>query len=181
MRLSIVAVATALSASLCQAQASPSVDGRGKHFIAVDVGSNTLIGVGLRAGTRTDVMLEAGVRFFENGSAESRVVSVRPALKRYFGSTERSVAPYLLLGLRAEWNRLDFGGPSQTNNRELGGIAAVGVDWFPTQRVSVGGHIGMEALALRSERPDLLLGTNVVTEGHEIGTFSSGIRLRLFF
>lgn len=176
----VVGCASAFSASLCQAQASPSVEGRGKYSIGAEVGSNTLVGVGLRAGARTDIILEAGARVLDDGATQSRVVSVQPALKRYWGPTDGNVAPYFLLGLKAEWNRLEFGG-SRGNSRKLGGLAGVGVDWFPMQRVSVGGHIGVEALAVRSEAPFSFPGPASETTGHEIGTFSSGLRLRLFF
>ena len=167
----------ALSASLCQAQAAPSVDGRGKHFIVAEAGANTSVGIGVRAGARTDVILEAGGRVSDGNHS----ISLRPALKRYWGSTEGSVAPYLLLGLTAEWSRIELLSGSEATNRRLGGVAGIGLDWFPVQRVSVGGHIGVEALALRSEAPVLLPGTDPVTTGHEVGTISSGIRLRFFF
>lgn len=71
--------------------------------------SNTSIGFGLRAGARTDVMLELTGRVSEEGDTQTRLISLRPALKRYLGSTEGSVAPYLFLGLRADWSSQEFG------------------------------------------------------------------------
>jgi hypothetical protein len=178
--LFVAAWTATLTASDCEAQAAPSVDGRGKHFIVAETFSNTSIGFGLRAGDRTDVMLELAGRVFEDGGTRTRLVSLRPALKRYLGSTEGSVAPYLFLGLRADWSWRNFSDSPVQSSRALGGRAGVGVDWFPTQRVSIGGHVGAEAVALRSDGT-LLGGPDAVSTGHDVGTFSSGIRVRLFF
>lgn len=180
MRWFVLATVSVLTASLCQAQAAPSVEGRGKHFIVAEMFSNTSIGFGLRAGERTDVMLEVTGRVFEEGDTQTRLISLRPALKRYLGSIDGSVAPYLFLGLRAEWGWQEFGPSPERSSQILGGRAGVGVDWFPTQRVSLGGHMGVEAVALRSEGSPFV-GSDPIATGHEIGTFSSGVRLRLFF
>lgn len=179
-KLIMVCIATACSASLAQAQAAPSIDGRAKHSIVVDVGSSPAIGLGLRFGTRTDLMLEAGGRLSDSDGEGIRAVILRPAIKRYLGPTDGSIAPYLILGLKAEWTRSEFGPTTRTSQR-IGGTAGLGLDWFPHQRVSVGGHAGVELLAVRSESPGVLIGPNPASTGYEIGTFSSGIRLRLFF
>jgi hypothetical protein len=177
----VVGCATVFGASLCQAQASPSVEGRGKHSIAVQAGANTLVGLGVRTGTRTDVILEVGGRVSDGDGVNGHTIVVGPSLKRYWGSLDGSVAPYLLLGLRAEWSEFALGSGTPSTSRRIGGVAGLGLDWFPTQRVSVGGHLGVEALAVRSEGPTFVPGADPVSTGHEIGTFSSGVRLRLFF
>lgn len=175
-----VGCASAFSASICQAQASPSVAGRAKHFIVAEMGANTTIGVGIRTGDRTDLVLQAGGSVSDESGTTLHSVSLRPALVRYWGSTESSVAPYLLLGLKAEWSELDLGG-SPRSDRRIGAVAGIGMEWFPTQRVSLGGNIGVEALSVRTEGPVLLPGSDPVSTGYRIGTVSSGIRLRLFF
>jgi hypothetical protein len=176
----VVGSVSPFSASLAQAQAAPSIDGRAKHSIVVDVGSSTAIGLGLRVGTRTDLMLEAGARLSDSDADGIRALVLRPAIKRYLGPTDGSIAPYLLLGLKAEWTRSEFG-PTTLTSQRIGGTAGVGLDWFPHQRVSVGGHAGVELLAVRSDSPSLLIGPNTESTGHDISTFSSGLRLRLFF
>jgi hypothetical protein len=165
---------------MAQAQASPSVDGRAKHSIVTEVGASTLIGVGLRVGTRTDLILEGGGRLSDGDGPDTRVFVLRPAIKRYLGSTAGSVAPYLLFGLKAEWTRSELG-VSTLTTQDIGGTAGLGLEWFPTQRVSVGGNVGVELLAVRRESPSLLIGPDPVSTGYEIGTASSGIRIRLFF
>ena len=169
-----------VAAPMAQAQASPSVDGRAKRSIVTGVGSSTLIGVGLRVGTRTDLILEGGGRLSDTDGTGARVFVLRPAIKRYLGATEGSVAPYLLVGVKAEWTRSDFGG-SPITSQEIGGTVGLGLEWFPTQRVSVGGNVGVELLAVRRESSTSLGGTDPVSTGFEIGTASSGIRIRLFF
>lgn len=176
----VVALGCALTATLAQAQADPSVGARAKHFIVLDVGSNTALGVGLRAGERTDVLLEGSVRLLDDGATSVRTVFLRPAIERYWGPTESSVAPYLLLGLKAEWVRFEGGLALASSLRRLGGMAGVGLDWFPIQRVSLGGHIGVEALAVRQDGSAFPPASDVTT-GHDVGTFASGVRFRLFF
>jgi hypothetical protein len=177
----VVASVSALSASIGQAQSTPSVGGRGKHSISVQAGANTLVGLGVRTGTRTDVILEVGGRVSDGEGVNGHTIVVGPSLKRYWGSLDGSVAPYLLLGLRGEWSEFALGSGTPSTDRRIGGVVGLGLDWFPTQRVSVGGHLGVEALAVRSEGPTLVPGADPVSTGHEIGTFSSGVRLRLFF
>lgn len=180
-RVVVVAVGCALTATLAQTQADASVGARAKHFIVLDVGSNTALGVGLRAGERTDVLLEGSGRYEDDGVTLVRTASLRPAIRRYWGPIDRSVAPYLLLGLKAEWIRFESGLNIRHVTRRLGGMAGLGVDWFPAQRVSVGGHIGVEALAVRREGPVFQPPRGEVFTGQDIGTFASGVRFRLFF
>lgn len=180
-RFVVTVLAFAFSSSLCRAQAEPSVGERPQHFIIVEVGPTTSLGLGLRASPRTDVSLEGGVRVSDEGDNSSRVFSVRPAVKWYLGSTEGSVAPYPTVGASAEWSRVEFGGGTSGDLRRLGGIVGIGLDWFPTQRVSLGGHIGVEAMAIRREGPNFPPAPAEVITGHDIGTRSSGMRLRMFF
>ncbi len=180
-RLALAAVACIVFPAVCRGQVEPSVSARGPQFIVLEVGSSTSLGLGLRVGARTDLVLEGGVRILDDGDTYTRGVFVRPAVKRYWGSTDERLAPYLTLGLRADWSRLRSSGALRANNRRLGGLIGVGLDWFPVQRVSVGGHIGLEVLAVRSEGPTGFPPTSEVSEGHEVGTYSSGVRVRLSF
>jgi len=173
-------LASLVAAPMAQAQATPSVDGRADRSIVTEVGSSLLIGVGLRVGTRTDLILDGGGRLSDIDGTGTRFFVMRPALKRYLGATDGSVAPYLLVGMKAEWTKSDFGGSSLATQR-IGGTAGLGLEWFPTQRVSVGGNIGVELLALRRESSAPLGGPDPVATGSEIGTASSGIRIRMFF
>jgi hypothetical protein len=175
-----VGLVSLVAASMAQAQAAPSIDGRAKHSIAIETWSTGLVGIGLRVGDRTDLLLEAGGRLSERDGEDGRVLTLRPAIKRYLGPTDGSIAPYMLFGLKAEWTRGAFGTSPFTSQR-IGGTADLGLEWFPTQRVSVGGHVGVELLALRSDSPSLLIGPDPVSTGYEIGTVSSGLRLRFFF
>lgn len=180
-RMVAVAVASVLVTSLAEAQAEPVVGARAKHFIVLDLGQSTAVGVGLRAGERTDLELEVSGRLLDDDVTSQRIVLLRPILKRYLGTTARSVAPYMVFGLRAEWVESDSDFAPNASSLRLGGLAGVGVDWFPAQRVSVGGHIGFEALAVRRDVPAIPPGGSEERSGYEIGTFASGLRFRLFF
>lgn len=180
-RMVALTVASALVASLAQAQDAPTVGARAKRFIVLDVGQSTAVGVGLRASARTDVELEVSGRFIDDEVTSQRIVLLRPTLKRYLGPTTRSVGTYLVFGLRAEWVESDSDFAPNASSLRFGGLAGVGVDWFPAQRVSVGGHIGVEALAVRRDVPAIPPGGGDERNGYEIGTFASGVRFRLFF
>lgn len=182
--LGLLAIAVGLvglvAAPIAHAQTSPSVEGRAKHSIVTEVGASLLLGLSLRVGARTDFILEGGGRLSDEDGAGYRAIVMRPALRRYLGSTQGTLAPYVQVGMKAEWTRSDFGS-SSVNTQRIGGTAGLGLEWFPTQRVSVGGNVGVELLAVRRESTLSLTGPEPVSTGHEIGTASSGIRIRLFF
>jgi hypothetical protein len=72
-------------------------------------------------------------------------------------------------------------GASSFTSQRIGGTAGLGLEWFPTQRVSVGGNVAVELLAVRREGSSPPIGPDPESSGHEIGTASSGIQIRLFF
>jgi opacity protein-like surface antigen len=163
------------------AQSDPTAADRPSRSIGVEIGSNSVVGVGFRVGERTDLLLEVGGRATDDGTNETTNVLLRPMLKRYLGAIDRRVVPYLVFGARAEWTRIESAGTQTANFRRLGGLAGVGLDWFPAKQVSVGGHVGVDVVSLRRESTPFLPGDDGVSTGMEVGTFSSGVRLRLFF
>ena len=184
MRWLITAVAgLGLIAQTALAQGEPSVAGRGHHSILVGTGSGTSVGYGLRVGARTDLELQGGVRVVNEGDSNSRAIPLRAGLKLYLTSSDAEISPYVLFGPAAVWTRLKSDSGFETASGQLGAFIALGVSWFPHRRLSVGGHVGLEGSAVRTERPQSVLpipAPEVVT-GHDVGTFSSGIRIQLYF
>jgi hypothetical protein len=135
----------------------------------------------MRLGDRTDLGLEGGLRTADDDDSSSWLVSLRPALKRYLGDSEAPVALYWVGGLLLTWTETELASLSvATTHRELGAFMGLGLDWFPAERVSVGGHIAIEGAATRRRTPALGVPDSEVS-GYEVGTLSSGIRLQLYF
>ncbi len=163
------------------AQSEPRVLERGAHSIIVGVGTNTSIGYSRRVAERTDIGIEVGVRISDDDDTHSRSISLRPGLKRYLSSAESDLAPYILLGVSALWSRLDSSGALDLSARELGGFVGVGIDWFPVQRVSVGGHLGVESSLTTRDRASFPPTPDDEASGYTVSTYSSGIRVQLYF
>lgn len=163
------------------AQAEPRVVDRRAHSIVVGVGSDTSLGYWLRIAPQTDLGFEIGARVVDDDETYARSIAVRSGIKRYLMSSESDVAPYVLVGATAAWARFDSGGSLELSSRELGGFIAMGVDWFPVRRVSLGGHLGVEALVTSRERSAISPLPDENLSGYNVGTFSSGIRGHFFF
>jgi len=177
-------LAVALSSAFSQmvlAQAEPRVVDRGAHSISIGVGSSSSLGYWLRIAERTDLGLEVGVRIADDDDTYLRSLSFRPGIKRYLSSSESDFAPYVSFGAIAVWSRLDSGGAIDLDARDLGGFVGVGLDWFPVDRVSLGGHIGLEGRLTRRDQ----LGSSPLPDenvsGYDVATYSSGLRCQFFF
>jgi hypothetical protein len=84
------------------------------------------------------------------------------------------------MGAEAGWSRIGLTSGNDRRRRELGATIGVGVEWLPTQRVSVGGHIGVHVSMIRVEAPSPGFGIGGNSTGSQVGTYSSGVRVRLF-
>lgn len=172
----MIGLASAPVASV--AQDVPSLGARGGQAIVLGTGQGTVVGLDVRVGSRTDLVLETAFRIADEDNASNRGITVRPGLKRYMGAVESAVAPYLLIAAQAEWGHADLGPAAERDRRELGGLIAIGVDWLPAQRVSIAGHVGTELSVIRVEQSGPAQSST--TTGSNLATLSSGIRLRLF-
>ncbi|MGE0159083.1 MAG: hypothetical protein AB7T31_06680 [Gemmatimonadales bacterium] len=174
--LTFSSIASAAQASAAQAQDTPRVIDRAAHAIVLGVGTTTTVGYAARVGARTDVGLEGSARLIDD-DGDAHAVAVRPWLARYWSSEDTDVAPYVVVGLVGTWTETGAGA-FDASSRDLGGFLGIGLDWFPHRRVSVGGHLALEAVATRRTVP---LSPAQNARGFDIGTRSSGVRVRLFF
>lgn len=161
------------------AQAGPTAATRARHSIVLGGGSGSTVAYWSRVGARTDLGLEGTISFDHDDDADFRTLAVGPVLQRYLTADSR-FAPYFVIGATAAWSRRKTTGLAAFSDRSLGGFVGVGLDWYIVDRVSLGGYVGLSAVATRSEQPDLLGGTQTV-DGYQVRTRSSGFRLRLFF
>ena len=97
------------------AQSEPRVVDRGAHSILIDIGSNTSVGYSLRVGQRTDLGVEVAFRITDEDDVYSRLVSIRPEIKRYLTS-DSEIAPYVFVGGIAQWSRFELGSTAACAN-----------------------------------------------------------------
>ncbi len=157
------------------AQDAPSPLDRRDHSILLGIGETTNVGYWIRVGERTDVGIEGGFSFIEEDGSDVSTLSAILSLKRYWSPAESPVAPYTILGIRASWSDL-----LSTGNEEYGAFGGIGLDWFPVQRVSIGGHLGLRASLTQRTSP-VFGGGEEEHDGWVVRTVSSGIRLQLYF
>jgi hypothetical protein len=158
--------------------------------IEVGAGGDYVVGVWRRLSPRTSLGLEVGAysrsydyRFDDpEGEREidERLVTVGPALKVYTGPGG-AFLPYGYASAFAQFGSTRYqpveGEAQETDLCGFGGQLGLGVDWFPVQRVSIGGHVGVEGFSSSREGASF----NGEEEFTGFGTFNSGIRVQLYF
>ena len=147
------------------------------------------IGIGLwtRLSPRADVGVNLGISFEslsdEEVDQDLLVVQLEPAIKRYL-SASADFIPYLYGSLFGSYGRVSASGQSPievaNEQRRLGTSAAVGLDWFPAERISIGGHVGLAAGYQSNEVGGQFTGEQEQS-GIFFNTLSSGIRVHLYF
>jgi len=190
-RLTGVTMATAalLLASGAAAQDSDGLE-RPRTSIAVGATGDYGVGVWQRLSPRASLGLElaaysrSGEYGFPNTGQEQesreRLITVGPALKVYSGPGG-AFLPYGYASVFAQFGSARYrpleGEAQESDLSGFGGQLGVGVDWFPVQRVSIGGHVGVEGSSITRE------GVSFTAEEDVTGfsTFNSGIRVHLYF
>ncbi|HYW07867.1 MAG TPA: hypothetical protein VE913_12985 [Longimicrobium sp.] len=116
-----------------------------------------------------------------NGEDNTRTshFAIEPALKIHAGGTG-AFQPYTFASIFAGIDRFDLPADADGDERglTLGGVGAsvaVGMDWLPVSRVSIGGRVGVRGAYLTGSLSDDDL------EDFSVGTFNSGILVNLFF
>jgi hypothetical protein len=168
----LLAPATPLAA---QTITSHPASERGEHSLALSLNGTSQIGYWTRQSDRTDLGFEVGANGLFSDSNSHVSLTVTPAIKRYHSSAG-PLAPYTYIGIplyytRSTADNVDFP-DTKFNSYGLGGIVGIGLDWFPLQHVSIGGHAGLRANFFDQTDGDAAF---------SIGTFTSGIRAQLYF
>jgi hypothetical protein len=148
---------------------------RGRRSIALGVGGATQVGFWTRSSDRTDLGLELSGNGFFSDRNTTLLLTLTPSLKRYHGAAG-PLAPYTFFGVPLQYQRSandNVGAPDTAQDSYgVGGAAGFGLDWFPVPQVSLGGHVGLQAIF--HQFPD---DSNVLS----VNTLSSGIRAHLYF
>lgn len=115
-----------------------------------------------------------------------------PAMRYYLFNTD-SVAPYILGQLNFhkffddnDDTTADLDDDNNAYNSELQPelalIGGFGLEWFPVEQFSVGGHVGLGIDILRQhDAPAQTEGATVTKNGFRIGTFTSALTANLYF
>jgi hypothetical protein len=136
------------------------------------------------------------VGIFLNGSAtsqenqDSRSISVEPTVRHYW-RPEARLTPYTHLALVGTWTRRKVENPTsfatmttEARTLALGIEAALGLEWFPIERVSVGGHAGLRVSQGWVRTTTSAVGmTTQVQNQHQttVATLQSGLEVRFYF
>lgn len=177
--LAIPAILVATSQPL-QAQA-PQGLARGTLSLefALPDGGGGNFGLWNQVGTSTSIGWTVGFDYGKEerddiDSSSSRLtISVGPELKEHFSIRPR-VAPFYRFGISGLYDRTIQTQDDLENRTEswgVGGSAALGVDWFPLDQISIGGHTGFRVDYLdREDRSQLTA-----------RTFLSQLTMRIYF
>ena len=178
-------VAAAL-AVLASASGASAQDPEHPNSISLSVGSSTTIGYWMPVSARADLGVLVGASFADgenSGGTEQTSWSVRagPALKLY-ATRESPFRPYTYGELFFAFGRTESetggGAESSLSNRDLAANVGLGLDWFPTDRVSIGGHVGLSGAFTWSEIESGAAEAD--SDGFHFNTLSSGIRVHLY-
>jgi hypothetical protein len=164
----LLAPATPLAA---QTITSHPATERGKHSLLLSLYSGPQIGYWVRQSDRTDFGLEVG-GFGDFGDDSKQFgLTATPGLKHYHSSVG-PLTPYTYVGVPISYMRSSVGESAVVSSFGAGGIFGLGLDWFPSSRVSIGGHAQLSAVFTDYDGPNHVI---------SIRTATSGVRVHLYF
>jgi hypothetical protein len=169
------------AATLHAQQTSPAALEPGRRAIefALPQGGGSAVGLWFVHSPATQVGVTTGFRYAsQQGSGGDWTnqwdLTVRPGLKRHV-AVSGPVVPHWRGGLAFGV----AGGTARSRSHHVGASAGFGADWFPYDRVSIGGHMGVEAGYSRVNV--VSLGTDTARGAWNLGTTRSALTLQLFF
>jgi hypothetical protein len=185
LRALVAAVAAGLvcaSPAGAQEDAGENALRRGASSVMAGVAPEAGVGFWSMLSDRTAVGLVGGVQRVESVSGDSehgiRLLTLSPQVKRYWRATG-PILPYAHGSLSVSGIEFGSGSSSRQESRSYGAGAAVGLDWFPVRRISVGGHGGVAlSRAVLGSRD--AQGEEMEISGWSLGTFTTAIRVHLY-
>lgn len=190
-RTATFAAAAALALAL-PAAAQETVQPSGASIV-LNVSAEPTVGVYTFLSPTLQLGVELGASLAEVSDAETESsqeewsVRVAPALK-LFTAAEGSFRPYVFLSpffeLGQASEEVEFFDETveiAVDTRTVGGELGFGVDWFPASRISIGGHVGLGGGLTNVEADDDFEGESIDLDGTFLSTFTSGVRVHLYF
>ena len=152
--------------------------GRPDHAIELGVGESSTIGYWIKQSERTDLGFRVAASIRDIDESTQTAILFGPAL-RFYRNSPGSLAPYTQVGLDLSYIRHSNNDVSRDAWGVLGRVG-LGLDWFPIESFSVGGHVGA---VVSYEDLDYIAVQGIQTDRSAITfrTFSSGILVRLLF
>jgi hypothetical protein len=184
MKARIVGIALALVASAAvDGNAQERDTTRHTRSIELGVGGGTSIGIWKRNDSDRSLGIIAGGTLSSQGIGDgdtqrTSTFEIEPALKIHTGGTA-AFQPYTFASIFGGIDRIDVDSDAGVTLGRVGASLAVGMDWFPVARVSIGGRVGVRGVYLTGDLTDDVNGADL--EGFSVGTFTSGILVNLFF
>lgn len=172
-----------------------SVSQRGSEAVTMGAGSNSAsIGYWHKLTGKTSLGGDFTFFYRDHDHNDYQSYQFSPGIRHYL-LADKAVSPYLYGAVVGRYSKSGSDQPdsrSRTESYTAGLQGGIGLEWFPIQNVSIGGHVGINAnyekahSAYNSQYSDGLGGTTTSgatasDEGFVIGTFSSGILLNLYF
>ncbi|HEU0013012.1 MAG TPA: hypothetical protein VFQ45_04980 [Longimicrobium sp.] len=178
------------AAGLFTAAPSHAQESARPNSIALRVGETVGFGLWRNVGPALAVGLElaASVDRLEGDDLEQEIsdFTVEPAVKLY-GPSGQPARSYLwgsvFYSVASETSTDTSGDETEIEVTQMGGSLGFGLEWFPIDRVSVGGHVGVRA-GVRTTAfifDDGLGDDELKADGPFFRTLASGIRVHFYF
>jgi hypothetical protein len=142
-------------------------------------------GVGMfwRHSPATDLGLFVNAHVQGGDDSDLQAISILPTLVRFHALSDR-FSPYTTFALGVTFDRrsLDLGTEVRTS-KSYGPTAQVGLglEWFPLERISVGGHAGLRAVYSRATQSETEFSEEASEDRWSLGTFTSALQARIHF
>ncbi|HEX7117674.1 MAG TPA: hypothetical protein VF212_02745 [Longimicrobiales bacterium] len=162
-------------------------EGRRSLTFSVPSGGGASFGFWTMRSPRTNLGIDVNLSLRRNEDSDEDAltdwgITAGPAIKRYFPWTSGPVAPFFYGGVNLSWRSNDLGGGG-TVERTLGlGLSGgVGVEWFPTRQISIGGYTGLHAGYSRETQENEALDLEASRSAFNLNTFRSSLTLHIYF
>lgn len=145
---------------------------RGNNAVTIGAAANTAsIGYWHKLSDQISLGGDFTVVSRDHNEYDSQSYKFAPGIK-YYLEPEKAVSPYLYGAMVGEYD----------NSKSDQSVSSSRSEWFPTQRVSIAGHVGVIA-QYEKHNSSYTSGPfgSTKDEGYTVGTISSGILLNLYF
>lgn len=170
------------------------VRARGSEAVTMGVNTNSAsIGYWHKMSDATSLGGDFTFIYRDHEHSDSQAYQFSPGIKHYL-LPELPVSPYLygaIIGKYGENSSRSENFTSRSENYTAGLQGGIGLEWFPVQRLSIAGHVGVIAQYEKTHsfqgqtttsRALGDLGSSATTEeGFSVGTISSGFLMNLYF
>ncbi|HEX6939870.1 MAG TPA: hypothetical protein VF158_10700 [Longimicrobiales bacterium] len=161
-------------------------EGRRSLTFSVPSGGGTSFGFWTMLSHRTNLGIDVHVSFRRrDGSSPDDPHTIwgfaaGPAVKRYLPWISGPVAPFIYGGADLMWNHDSFGDDIE-RGLGLGLAGGVGVEWFPTRQISIGGFTGLRAEYGRATHENEATDFEETDSTFMMNTFRSSLALHIYF